>query len=315
METERKKTIGSHHRVALCLFFNDDNPWKQSKNCSGVIPPIRSEIEEAKQIGKNVLFSCENLDAVDQVNATLIEEVFSGFEVHVVVVYRRFFERIVSWWGEQYKGPRGQIGGGGMDLWNFNRGNVVSYLSRPAFLKDHISTLPLVQFYQQASFQVHILNFHSPGFDRDISASLLCSDLFEAPGVCNKVLEEEKAMVQRVGLSSTAYDELAVAARQIGLLEGKNISRPEARAQLKLYFEETLKMSESDFPKVCVEGESLELLYQISEMVESLVVPEYYNERGMVELADHFEKYKWTKFCSVDTEKLLSQRTVHAIFS
>ena len=151
-----------------------------------------------------------------------------------------------------------------------------------------------------AGFKTHMLNFHD---DDDIVKSFFCLDILGTPDICRKETLEAPFIANVA--ETTSYDEIAVEAKEIGLLNGIDISRSATRKLLQEYFESEQGIREADLPSVCVEGRALNLLEQISIVSESSGLPEYYAKRGEVELSNRFEEYKVTKFCSVNTRDVL----------
>ena len=265
---------------------------------------ITNQINRARQNGETVLFSSEGLSL--DVDIDSVKKFFHGFDIHVVVVYRRYFEWAVSGFGQIYRHYPN------LDQWGMWREsqpwrqNVVTYLSDPQRLKvkyAHGHTLEIYKRYQDAGVNMHVVNFHD---DSGVVKAFFCHEVLNTPEICD--LERQGTPTVANKAETTLYDELAVAAKESGLLDGIEVTRPTARRLLQDYYENELGLSESDLPHTCIEGRALQLLNDISVQVESHELVRTLDEKfGFEEeLSQRFEAYKTTKFCSVDTAVVLT---------
>ena len=185
--------------------------------------------------------------------------------------------------------------------------NVVTYLSQVDFLKSLYAqtySLEVFKWYRQAGFAVHTLNFQ---LGEDVVKSFFCLDAMPTPHVC-QLETRSKSKIKNRSKEMFWFDEIARAAKSAGVFKGprNNVTRPMARETVERHFEQILGPDvEENLPKVCIEGRALDLLYRVSIMSESLMVPEFYNKVGKFEMLDRFESYKKGPFCAVNTTKAL----------
>jgi hypothetical protein len=90
--------------VYCAMFHERHDEWVQAcEDSSESLEEMGRTIATARNEGKHILISSESLDQVSQVSHVKIKELFNGFDIHVVVVYRRFFEWMVSNFGERHR--------------------------------------------------------------------------------------------------------------------------------------------------------------------------------------------------------------------
>jgi hypothetical protein len=86
------------------------------------------------------------------------------------------------------------------------------------------------RLYRHAGFTTHMLNFHADG---DVVKSLFCLDVLNTKAICE--LESQGAPVRANSAHPIAYDEIGVAAKEEGMLDGMNLTRPEVRESIQRY--------------------------------------------------------------------------------
>ena len=294
-----------HHKFTHCLCL-EEIPKEFVEVCEEsrhILDDMKDSIETARNENKNFLISSESFDQVVRVDPTKIKKLFAGFDIHIVVTYRRYFEWMVSKFGQDYRHSHD---------WNHwqphmkpETKNIVSSFSAAALKRTYARYSPLEVFkmYKQSGFSTHMLDFHA---NTDIVQSFFCLEILNTNNVCELATNHSESAGRANHAESIAYDEIAVAAREAGILNNaKNLTRSQARYAIQHYFEGELGMEESDLPKVYIHQRELDLLEQISIMSESLAVPDYYERKGYQDLDDRFQKYKTTKFYSIDTEQVL----------
>ena len=335
----------NHHVFAECMTHSIAAP-----ECKARAVQLRHEdalhrIRKAREDNRNIIFSSESLDMIRRIDMTKLSTLFDGFDVHIVIVYRRFFEWIVSNFGESYRKHYQQYGW--KEWWNktddtIGSYNVISSLSRPDFVKNMYMQHSAMELYRMYKFiggfhNTYLINYHTTS---DIVKSFFCdggtSHLFSIPGNdgvntndkgSNKtsLCESYLTLVQQKGQQQTpkagnkgesiAYDEIAVAAKEAGLIRYDDkktiIARSKARQMIQEYFEQTVGWKgEEDIPKICLHGRPLDLLKELSLRLELYGFPEYYNEGGgKNEFASHWEQYRTTKLCAVNTTKVLEDHS------
>jgi len=306
--------VSNHHAFTHCLARNEirDDWLSKCEKFSEVLDGFKATIGDARAKNANILISNESFDQTGFINVTQIQELFSGFDVHVIVTYRRFFEWMVSKFGQMYRhSPDWRQ----WDALGDKTNNIVSSSSRKDIKKLYSAhySLEVYRMYADAGFQTHMLNFHA---NSNVVKSFFCLDVLNTPTICKK--ETESETTTRANEKETiAFDEIVVAAQESGILDGTKLTRVEAREAVQAYFEQTLGQTEADLPKVCIQQRELNLLERVSVMSESLAVPNFYSRVGQQELLTRFESYKTEGFCSVDTAIVLNEHSgsIRSIFS
>jgi hypothetical protein len=310
------------HFFANCVLTLKEYSANWKKNCKNdphLVDQMQRNITMARTEGKNIIISSESLDRVHLVDPQKIRELLEGFDIHIVVTYRRFYEWNLSRFGQIYRKGKDWKD---WDHWPKSKKltadlkNIVAYLSVWR-LKDHYAgtySLEVFRMYKEAGFNTHMLDYHASG--GDIVRSLFCLPEMNASNVCTRASSE--TALQANMAEPTIYDEIGVAAYEAGLIDGGKIGRPQAREIVRQCVEKTLGWKEDDLPKICVNGRELELLERISVMAESLALPELNN--GNIKIGEpdwslQFERYKTTKFCSVDAKKVLAATPLRSCLS
>jgi hypothetical protein len=244
-----------------------------------------------------------------------LRDLLSGWEVHIVVTYRRFYEWSVSKFGQEYRDGRGD-----WEIWRppdkERIKNIKDYLTRDRLNQFHsrfIST-QAYQMYKEAGFNTQIVNYHASD---DIVETMFCLEELNATHACKAVQERKmEALIKSNIGESTAFDEIAVAAHEAGLIDGSVVTRPFARKAIQEYHEQVQGLTIDDLPKDCVSGDELRLMETISLADELLLFPSFFNSsEGESALRSKFEEYKTTKLCAVDTEAVLRVPSWRAFLS
>ena len=161
----------------------------------------------------------------------------------------------------------------------------------------------------------HLLNFHDTGnTNEDIVRPFFCLSEMKAPAACQRANREPAPKLNAA--ESMAYDQIAVAAYQAGLLNGSKVTRPRARKAVQDYMETNMGITgEQDLPRTCVHGRNLELLERITTLTEALAFPEFHPKNEASRMQEELEERKTTNLCSVDTGKILEGVSMRSFLS
>jgi hypothetical protein len=117
------------HLFSHCLVLKTiSSHWKERcKHDRGLVDSIRNTIAMARVEQKNIIISSESLDQVSKIDPRKINEILHGFDVHIVVIYRRFDDWIISEFGQTYRhGIHNNL-----DRWDTTTGTSTTTTSSP----------------------------------------------------------------------------------------------------------------------------------------------------------------------------------------
>jgi hypothetical protein len=286
------------------------DPWvEKCVRKSDMLDKIVKNISLARQEHKNIVISSESFDSIMLVDPTKLKELLQGFDVHVVVTYRRFFDWITSNFDQAYR----HYQGGWHDWRSVPAGlkNIASYLSDVRVKAQYAQFYApeVYRVYKAAGFKTQILNYHSGD---DIVSSFFCLEELNAPSACTAVQENHREAPIANRAATTAYDEIAIAAYKHGLIDASRVPRYDAREALKYHFEKT----KGPLPQICVADDVIQQIEDISLMSEALLVPGFYSSsKGEGSLRLELETSRTTKMCSVDAEKVLEDLQLRQFIS
>jgi hypothetical protein len=274
-----------------------------------MLDQIVKNISLARQENKNIVISSESFDSIMLVDPTKLKELLQGFDVHVVVTYRRFFDWITSNFDQAYR----HYQGGWHDWRSVPAGlkNIASYLSDVRVQAQYAQFYApeVYRVYKAAGFKTQVLNYHSTD---DMVSSFFCLEELNSPSACTAVQENHGDAPIPNRAETTAYDEIAIAAYEQGLIDASRVPRYDAREALKYHLEKTNGL----LPQICVADDVLQRIEDISLMSEALLVPGFYSSsKGEGPLRSELETLRTTKLCSVDAEKVLEDLQLRQFIS
>jgi hypothetical protein len=293
--------VSSLTQFSICLaakrtFSQRAKRTLSQRTCKeGFLERLTQEFEQAREESNNILVSNELLDDNTLVDMSKLRELLSGWEVTVVVTYRRFCD-----FGEEYRLDWGK--------WrppDEQRTNIKAYLTRKRLDEFHsrFFSAQAYQMYTEEGFNTRLISYHTSD---DIVETMFCLEELNAIHAC-KAVRQNKMEVSHSNIGeSTAFDEIAVAAYEAGLIDGLVVTRPIARNAIQEYHEQVRGLRVDDLPKDCVSEEELRLLEDISLADEKLLSQSFFDSaEGKEALRSKFKEYNATKLCAVDTEAIL----------
>lgn len=267
----------------------------------------KKKIRKAQKASVDILLSSEGFDN-SKVKYDELKELLSGFDIKIVVVYRRFFEWLISLYGERKR--QRSDGRYHFDEWGYTKvKNIKEWLAdRKRIMGLHGQFFSSVVYDRyKLEFNTSLVNFHASG---DVVEEFFCLDVLNATVACSAKRKHKHHLAKaRVGVSPSAfsYDEIVVAGYKSGLLDGSAISRADARKAVQKRQEQDLNLTSLDFPTDCLADEFLQLIENVSIAEEQRLLPSFFNSnKGEMELRAKFVAAKNSnRFCGIDTEKLL----------
>jgi len=319
------KSLASDNYMLLpgyLMGYSTKSALKRCLNTSGKKCPtdIIQQMQKAKSNSHNILISSEQFDYYRPMKQ--IQAFFKHFDsIQIVVVYRRFFEWLASWYGQDRRNH--------WKDWNpsssMNFVDIVTKKGVRGWYKNDRYSINAYNHYKEY-FNVSWLNMHAN--KGDVVENFFCSSVLNAPNTCNANADfkrtQNASLVKKVKyniapMMKMAYDEIVTAAYDQGLINGTAITRSDARLFLKKYQKNHMRLGEgkeaayNEFPKICLPEETLEELLTVSLEAER----EYYSSflqhsnataqtQGEEALRCKFEKMKsGNAFCSIDTRSVL----------
>lgn len=276
---------------------------------------ILANITRARLEGKNIIISSESLDRIEKVDPSKLQDLLEGFDIQIVVVYRRFFEWAISNFGQMYRHFEGD---GWMDWKHLppkNARNVAGYLTVDKIqdMYDHFYTPNVYQMYKDNGLDVEILNYHA---EQDVVSEFFCMPRVNAPTACRAVRESTEDAPNTNRGVSISYDQIAVEAMELGWIDPAKVSRPQARVAVESFLTTEMGIDESDLPHRCLDQISVDMLETYSTETEATLLPDFYkSESGSRALRNKFDGYRTTSFCTVDVPQLIQSTDVQVMFS
>lgn len=289
---------------ALCFFQNVPETRSWLENATDCRHELLDSGNEIADINKNsLLISAEQFSNIELEGVSSLHQYASRWDnVTIVAAYRRYFEWIVSFYNEKYRGLEFA------KIVHANKTNrlypsIFEELLNDQFQQEvkHKYTLAAVARFKQYFPNVVVLNYHDKS--KRLVERFYCDVIPNASNTCRKVKrlkvnESVNKSIKRV------YQELAYAAHRKGLI---NISSHEkvAESSIQHYQEKKLNLTADDFPHRCLPKDVLDEIWNITlqserefgSAVDDLVIQS---------LRSDFDNYSKTQLCEIDTEAVLA---------
>ena len=293
---------------------------------------------------RNIILSDEKLSEVQMqwwgVDKTIQfwkfmkEQLASKYNVHIVMVYRRYHEWLAS---IKNQGDKYSLGRPHMKLWppdGPQKEPIFPHLMRWIHNVTEIPSPYTPQMYDlyrnQLQLDVSLLNMHDP--TKDMIEDFLCHSLVNAKHTCNEYKQEmDRQRQDKVTTAATTAasrkkytytsnpsenhfcDMIAYDAYQQGIIRDLRGYRKGAD---RIFFNEVISrrlekmhMTPYDLPLICPSNEELQPLLDITLQYEQDFLPSFYNsEYGKTKIQSKFWKdVSKQKFCTVNTTAVLQQ--------
>ncbi len=290
---------------ALCFFQDVPETRSKLENATDCRHELLDSGNEIADINKNsLLISAEQFSNTELEGVSSLHQYVSNRwdNVTIVAAYRRYFEWIVSFYNEKYRGLKI------VKIVHANNTNRLYPSIYEELLSDqfqdeikHKYTLAAVARFKRYFPDVVVLNYHDKS--KRLVERFYCDVIPDASNTCKKmkklkVNESVNKSIKRV------YQELAYAAHRKGLI---NISSHEkvAESSIQQYQEKKLNLTADDFPHRCPPTHVLKEIWNITLQSErefgSLA-----DDLAIQSLRDDFDNYSKTRLCEIDLEAILA---------
>ena len=245
----------------------------------------------------------------------LLQTELSGrYQFHIVMVYRRYYEWLMS---VKNQADKYSLGRRGMKLWNGpEKEAIYPNLLRWITNKTEIPSPYLPEMYDLYSntinLDVSLLNMHDGS---DLLETFLCHTLRQATHACQAYRDNPDHYKSNSNPSENHfYDMIAYDAYHQGLVRDL---RDWKKGADRLFFTEMLgrRMKRQhktpwDLPLTCPSKEDLRVFLDASKTFEKDLLPDFYqSSQGQSQLQSKFWKdVDSRKFCSVNTTAVLEQQ-------
>ena len=256
-------------------------------------PTFQAFLKRSQNEKKNIIISAEGLDTNDPFYLNTI--IGPGFHTRIIIMYRRYFEWIVSSYHGRYKTVRD---------YNSPFPDIETFLADTS--KAECDSRKTYDSYKRVFDDIIMLNYNS---EKSIMESFFCDGVIGAEHTCQNVIENEtneqhanpagntegqrvinEALKNNI-LPSDRIDEVLqnigdsqTIDEQIGALEESYYSKLDQVASR--VNEELLK--ENNPLTSCVKDDVLEQMYQKTLEEEKLLLPEWFEEKKLQESFDEF---------------------------
>jgi len=170
-------------------------------------------------------------------------------------------------------------------------------------------TFAVVQRLKERFHNVVVVNFHNePGAE-----PFFCRAVPNATHTCEAIRADREAVFVN-GRVELDYADLAYGAMKAGWLQIKSDKRMKQVTQaVQNYQEKTLKLSSSNFKRVCLLPEDLEKIWRLSLQSELMFFPDQVNSTNN-DLRSDFETAARTTLCKVDVNNTLGYHDWQSFF-
>ena len=304
----------------------------KAKDCKRWGEALNATIQVGSERGMNLLMSDEAMAYFDFVSgrhwkqfSSLLQE---HYRVRAILVYRRFYEWLPSYYHQQFK-YEGRPHGNKLYIWPAEGGIAIPPITEywNQFLNntygegifpsinqwDKETALPLHNVLaiknrlEAQSISVTVVNYHSG----DLLENFFCSTLPHGHRTCQEIKNRATIIKNKSpNPNEYDYDIIATAAQEAGLLRD-DVVRGKVKGQIRKFLKRTNQTVERDLPLKCLEKSKENLLRQISYEAEEQLMPSLlpsFNASFAAAIAAH-------KFCCVDATTLLQNETWQSFLS
>eukprot|EP00816_Leptocylindrus_hargravesii_P004721 CAMPEP_0196825486 /NCGR_PEP_ID=MMETSP1362-20130617/93084_1 /TAXON_ID=163516 /ORGANISM="Leptocylindrus danicus, Strain CCMP1856" /LENGTH=423 /DNA_ID=CAMNT_0042205923 /DNA_START=583 /DNA_END=1851 /DNA_ORIENTATION=- len=285
-----------------CFFVPNCDVEKiaQDKDWGKFVASLRSGMNV---IASNEVFARRFAD--EPAHWDFLKREFNSFDVKIVLVYRRYFEWIPSFYYEQFKMSRNRlkVNGG----WDKKMPIFVDwyrdYRKRIEPTVHHPAEYNMIKWGRHFP-DISIFNLHNN--PDDMVGDFFCNVIPNATNACLHRLEKGMENSFHVG-KSLNYDILAVRAYEDGLLNHVNMTREEVSNAIRHRQEHDLNLSAIEFPLICLSPKEEEDLLGASLGYELKLQPDWYaSSKGEIEHRAKFsDAVQERKFCSVNSTAVM----------
>lgn len=273
---------------------------------------MKGLLDQAKEQNLSVIYSSEGMFDGFEFRPQFQELIGTNYHVKVVVVYRRYYQWMLSRYNSLSKYQNGRPGRSILNKWLDEGGQTIATLQqvlhhsynetdRRIDLKG--DTWDFVDEYGQHYQDVIVHSMYAP---KGLLHTFVC-DFLEAKKTC-KVVYTVESTVHNPAVPLYP-DRLAVAAYERGLLKNKSLTRDDVRQKIlrnenKFGFRKTM-----EYPLTCISSEEMEQIWHTSVEKEKRMFPDMARPEWtehMNDMKTDFDKYvSKGSFCNVNVGQVL----------
>ena len=232
-------------------------------------------------------------------------ESLPGFQIVVIATYRRYYDWIVSLYGEKFKSKIKRK----LMRWPGNGG--IGIPSVETFAARALKRGPPVPFtdvvtralQDHPGVNIKIINYHAGD---SMETAFFCDAMPGATKVCTRNETSSKGANQAP--THFWYDMLATKAFTEGRIPS-NSTRKAVVAKMARFQEDTLGLSGQEFPMICPLRKFYDTMLEESLRLEKIVMPKDQHEELESQHMEAFEKARKShKFCTINTTAVLEEK-------
>jgi len=306
-----------------------ERPAEVPSNNISLARGFQDVLASTRNKGQNGILIFEGFERASDNHIAVLAEGLRGWNVKVVINYRRLYEWFPSWYNELTKGkfefPRkGVRPARSKDLLPFaleDRGKL-SELFRDIERTGQHPTETVRKRYSKYFGDITILKMHDFPNDLSYKQHLFCDVIRNAPHICSALKSGTTKMITPAGMSNPSvefeYDILVMAAYKRGIVHSNPnktlVLRHQASTAAKQRQEQVLGKKAKDFPLLCFSNATLERFLNLSFTVEQNMFgysmkQDQQHKKGFAEAVDK------KKFCHVNATAVLENADWHSFLS
>lgn len=299
---------GPFHEFASCL--NTLSPHYAERCTKKIDDYVLQVLDEAAQNFDHLFVSSECFGKENDVLPNLASALAPWDEVTIVITYRRFFEWLASKYNQYFRTldqPLTKKGELYPSMVEYYTPQKIKYLFESRYVNG------FYEIYSDYFSDVILFNIHDT---TDLVSDFYCTVIPEAETACEVAKARAEAAAEdeehenhtHSSLNKSValdYDRLVRAAYRAGLL-GEDVTLQEALDAVVYRQETILEASIHDLPLVCMSGDTLDMILDMSLEAERTFFPDWFaSPFGEDDLRARFESATLTKLCNVDVNRVL----------
>lgn len=231
---------------------------------------------------KNIILSAEVFDRGDPYYLKSL--IGHGFHSRIVLVYRRYYEWVVSSYGEKHKSFSAPFP------------DFTSYMKTES---RESTTLRVMEVYSPAFDDIAVLNFHD---ERPLAEAFFCEGVINADQTCRAIKESVDSKVYNGGHSLEYLRLINLGKSQSIVTSDEKTTKLEKK--IGHFVERKLHQTIENLLTICPGEDLLEVMFQRTMNEEKILYPELFNETELRESFDLFSQNKM-KLCSFNLTAIL----------
>jgi len=309
---ERKKRRDKIHRKDTDDDDDiDDAKQKKQKKKLRSFNRLLYKLDKCYGHGASVIISAEQFCFDDKLlpNDPIVWDIFlpplERWDIHVVITYRRYYEWITSYYFQ-------------LNVMRMfpKRKQTFAEFAQNVLEQSHdlelegrsIETHPTYHVYAkfiQQFEKVHVMNLHEDTGE-DVVTKFICDAIPDAVHTCS-MLASSKQVTHELRKSREMDFDLLIQ----GAIDKKFLRNVSSNIDFKIASNDASEFYRNNFPKpvpyVCLDKETTELIFDMSESFEKQLIPHFYEklENQKSHREGFLKAIANNKFCDLDVENIL----------